>query len=117
LVSQPETETARFYTLVNKLFGDESTCELEHRCYNGVCFFAASGCFVAAFMNSLIGISVFPTIVTLGIGIVYGVLYGYWNQIESYIQAHSEVDFSHSICPECAKEHFPELDISKAENP
>jgi len=279
-----------FSTLINKLFGDESTCELEHRCYNGVCFFAASGCFVAAILNSVIGISIFPTIVTLGIGIIYGVLYfngrfsadyqammwlfvlsgaallmatwflnggingpglvvsmvalvamtavlkpgkrvwvayvfiplmsflfgweyffpelllgyqtrverfidlyltlliatvvifkvfsmvmdayalerqrieeankalahkvaelnqvnaalaqavseirslsgllpicswckkvrddkGYWNQIESYIQAHSEVDFSHSICPECAKEHFPELDISQVENP
>ncbi len=28
---------------------------------------------------------------------------GYWNQIEGYIKEHSEVDFSHSICPECAK--------------
>ena len=27
---------------------------------------------------------------------------GYWNQIESYIRAHSEAEFSHSICPECA---------------
>lgn len=32
---------------------------------------------------------------------------GYWNQIESYIQEHSEADFSHSICPECAKELYP----------
>jgi len=36
---------------------------------------------------------------------------GYWNQIESYIQKHSEAQFSHSICPECAKEHYPDLDI------
>lgn len=36
---------------------------------------------------------------------------GYWNQIESYIQVHSEVEFSHSICQECAKKHYPELDI------
>jgi len=28
---------------------------------------------------------------------------GYWNQIEAYIRDHSEADFSHSICPECAK--------------
>jgi hypothetical protein len=27
---------------------------------------------------------------------------GYWNQIESYIREHSEAEFSHSICPECA---------------
>jgi hypothetical protein len=28
---------------------------------------------------------------------------GYWSQIESYIMAHSEAQFSHSICPKCAK--------------
>tara|TARA_B100000614_G_scaffold262444_1_gene295975 strand:- start:1329 stop:2597 length:1269 start_codon:yes stop_codon:yes gene_type:complete len=26
---------------------------------------------------------------------------GYWNQLESYIQKHSEASFSHGICPEC----------------
>ncbi len=34
---------------------------------------------------------------------------GYWNQIEQYIKAHAEVDFSHSICPECTKELYPDL--------
>lgn len=34
---------------------------------------------------------------------------GYWNQIESYIQDHSEAEFSHGICPECAKTLYPEL--------
>lgn len=28
---------------------------------------------------------------------------GYWNQIESYIKEHSEAEFSHGICPDCAK--------------
>jgi len=28
---------------------------------------------------------------------------GYWQQMEAYISEHSEVDFSHGICPECAK--------------
>ena len=28
---------------------------------------------------------------------------GYWQQIEAYIRDHSEADFSHGICPECAK--------------
>ena len=37
---------------------------------------------------------------------------GYWNQIESYIRDRSEADFSHSICPECAKELYPDLKIS-----
>jgi CheY-like chemotaxis protein len=33
---------------------------------------------------------------------------GYWNQVESYISTHSEVQFSHSVCPECAKKLYPE---------
>jgi hypothetical protein len=36
---------------------------------------------------------------------------GYWNQIEDYIKAHSDVAFSHSICQECAKKHYPDLDL------
>jgi predicted ester cyclase len=27
---------------------------------------------------------------------------GYWNQIESYIQQHSEAQFSHGMCEECS---------------
>ena len=34
---------------------------------------------------------------------------GYWKQIEQYIEAHSEAEFSHSICPECAYTLYPEL--------
>lgn len=34
---------------------------------------------------------------------------GYWNQIESYIQKHSEAEFSHSICPDCAKKIYPDF--------
>ena len=34
---------------------------------------------------------------------------GYWNQIEAYIRDRSEAEFSHSICPECAKHLYPEL--------
>ena len=37
---------------------------------------------------------------------------GYWNQIESYIRDRSEAEFSHSICPKCAKKHYPDLNIS-----
>ena len=33
---------------------------------------------------------------------------GYWNQIESYIHQRSEAEFSHGICPDCAKERYPE---------
>src|SRR4030042_1216418 len=34
---------------------------------------------------------------------------GYWNQIESYIREHSEAEFSHGICPECAKKLYPDF--------
>jgi PAS domain S-box-containing protein len=34
---------------------------------------------------------------------------GYWNQIENYIKDHSEAEFSHSICPECAEKLYPGL--------
>ncbi len=34
---------------------------------------------------------------------------GYWNQIESYIRDHSDAEFSHSICPECAQKIYPEF--------
>ena len=36
---------------------------------------------------------------------------GYWNQIDAYIEEHSEVDISHSICPECAKKYYPDMDL------
>ena len=39
---------------------------------------------------------------------------GYWNQIEQYIKDHSEAEFSHGLCPECARELYPELYESKA---
>ena len=38
---------------------------------------------------------------------------GYWNQIESYVRAHSEADFSHGICPECARKYYSDMDISR----
>jgi PAS domain S-box-containing protein len=34
---------------------------------------------------------------------------GGWNQIESYIRDHSAAEFTHSICPECAKKLYPEF--------
>ncbi len=32
---------------------------------------------------------------------------GYWEGVESYVQAHSEADFSHGICPTCMEIHYP----------
>jgi AmiR/NasT family two-component response regulator len=34
---------------------------------------------------------------------------GYWNQLETYIQEHSNVMFSHGLCPDCAKKLYPEI--------
>ncbi|NOY83176.1 MAG: hypothetical protein GXP31_19455 [Kiritimatiellaeota bacterium] len=34
---------------------------------------------------------------------------GFWNQLEEYITRHSDAEFSHSLCPECAKALYPEL--------
>jgi DNA-binding NtrC family response regulator len=33
---------------------------------------------------------------------------GYWNQIEVYIREHSGAEFSHGLCPDCAKKLYPE---------
>lgn len=31
-----------------------------------------------------------------------------WKPVESYIDEHSEAQFTHSICPNCMKEHYSE---------
>jgi PAS domain S-box-containing protein len=36
---------------------------------------------------------------------------GYWNKIESYIHKHSGVDFTHGICPECAKKYYQDMGL------
>ncbi len=33
---------------------------------------------------------------------------GYWKQLEAYVSEHSEAVFTHAICPECARELYPE---------
>ena len=34
---------------------------------------------------------------------------GYWSQIELYIRDHSEAEFSHALCPQCAAEHYADV--------
>lgn len=34
---------------------------------------------------------------------------GYWNQLETYIQQHSEATFSHGVCPDCADEFYKKM--------
>lgn len=33
---------------------------------------------------------------------------GDWEKLESYIREHTNSDFSHGICPDCSKAHFPQ---------
>ncbi|MBC7260224.1 MAG: PAS domain S-box protein [Chloroflexi bacterium] len=34
---------------------------------------------------------------------------GYWRQVEEYVRDHTEVEFTHSICPDCMKRLYPEF--------
>lgn len=41
---------------------------------------------------------------------------GYWKEVETYIEAHSEAAISHGLCPICMKELYPEF-YEKQGNP
>ncbi len=34
---------------------------------------------------------------------------GYWQKIEAYMKSHLDLNFTHSICHDCAKKEYPEL--------
>ncbi len=34
---------------------------------------------------------------------------GYWTQVDEYIREHSPVEFSHGICPDCARKLYPDV--------
>jgi DNA-binding response OmpR family regulator len=34
---------------------------------------------------------------------------GFWHQVEAYISEHSDAEFSHGICPDCARKLYPEF--------
>ena len=34
---------------------------------------------------------------------------GYWRSVEVYIRDHSDVEFTHAMCPNCAKQLYPEI--------
>jgi PAS domain S-box-containing protein len=40
---------------------------------------------------------------------------GYWNQVEQYISGHSDVRFTHGICPECYQKTVAEIDKLKGD--
>ena len=35
----------------------------------------------------------------------------YWHNVESYFHKHLDINFTHSICPDCAKKLYPDLQI------
>ncbi len=41
---------------------------------------------------------------------------GYWEILEKYIQTHSDAQFSHGICPDCAAKLYPGLEIEKGKD-
>jgi PAS domain S-box-containing protein len=42
---------------------------------------------------------------------------GYWSQVESYIQKHSDVRFSHGLCPDCIKKWSSPQSDGEHQNP
>lgn len=39
---------------------------------------------------------------------------GYWSRLEEYVVQHSDTDFTHGICPDCLKAHYPEIYARRA---
>ena len=42
---------------------------------------------------------------------------GYWQQIESYLCEHTDLEFTHGICPACLEKLYPEFAAHRAANP
>jgi hypothetical protein len=42
---------------------------------------------------------------------------GRWHQVEHYVRAHSEVDFTHTICPDCATRLYPDVPGEEDDTP
>ncbi len=38
---------------------------------------------------------------------------GMWEQMEVYVRNHTHAEFSHGLCPTCAREHYPDIDWDK----
>ncbi len=38
---------------------------------------------------------------------------GYWTRIEAYLSLHSDAEFSHGLCPDCAEKLYKEYNIQK----
>lgn len=38
---------------------------------------------------------------------------GAWEPLETYVQTHTDTDFSHGVCPDCAKKLYPDWAVKK----
>jgi YesN/AraC family two-component response regulator len=41
---------------------------------------------------------------------------GYWEAVEGYFSKHSDVQFSHGICPDCIEKYYPDFKPGKSKN-
>jgi len=41
---------------------------------------------------------------------------GYWHEVEVYVKNHTEAEFSHGLCPDCAKKIYPKSFKDKSES-
>jgi len=41
----------------------------------------------------------------------------YWESVEAYVAKHSNLDFSHGICPDCARMLYPDLFLGEDDRP
>ncbi|MCX8043571.1 MAG: PAS domain-containing protein [Desulfobacterota bacterium] len=41
---------------------------------------------------------------------------GYWNQLETYLEEHSQAIFSHGLCPECMQKFYPEFVLEQGKD-
>ncbi|MDP8202579.1 MAG: response regulator [Candidatus Tenebribacter burtonii] len=41
---------------------------------------------------------------------------GYWSNVEQYISKHSNIDFSHGICPDCLEKYYPKQYLKMKKN-
>lgn len=40
---------------------------------------------------------------------------GFWDNVDSYISLHSNIDFSHGVCPDCLKKYYSESSEAQGE--
>lgn len=40
---------------------------------------------------------------------------GQWNVLEAYVEQRTDATFSHSLCPDCFREHYPDLDYPQSD--